>query len=56
MRDDLTVAAVRKVRTAISKQFNDDPKQLVEHYREYQKKFGTRVKEPSLAARVEQVA
>ena len=48
MKDDLTVIEVRKVRKLISGEFEDSPEKLVKHYKEYQKKFKDRLREPSI--------
>lgn len=46
MKNDPVVVTVRKARRAISRRFGDDPRKLGNHYKKYQKRFGSRLREP----------
>ena len=43
MKRDVLVDEVRAARHAISERFGHDPKALVEHYRQFQKKYARRL-------------
>ncbi|MDH3604999.1 MAG: hypothetical protein OEU26_35820 [Candidatus Tectomicrobia bacterium] len=43
MQDDPAIAKVREVRHRISKQFDHDPKKLVEHYMQLQERHKDRL-------------
>ena len=43
MKRDPAIEAIREVRKRISRQYNNDPKALVAHYIEYQKRFEDRL-------------
>ena len=43
MHDDPAIASVREVRHQISKQFDHDPKKLVEHYMQLQERHKDRL-------------
>jgi len=45
IKNDLTIAQIRKTRHQISERFNHDPKKIVEYYIEQQKKHGDRLLE-----------
>jgi len=54
MKDDPTIIRIRQARRSISEKFNHDPKKIVAHYIEIQKKhkarFADRKKEESLSS------
>jgi hypothetical protein len=43
MQDDPVIVSIREVRHQISKQFNHDPKKLVEHYMRLQEQHKDRL-------------
>jgi len=43
MKSDPAIEAIRQARKRISRQHNNDPKALVAHYIEYQKRFEGRL-------------
>jgi hypothetical protein len=43
MQDDPAITRIREVRHRISKQFDHDPKKLVEHYMRLQAQYGDRL-------------
>ena len=43
MQDDPTIASIREVRHRISKQFDHDPKRLVEYYMQLQERHKDRL-------------
>ena len=43
MRPDPVIDEIRRVRHQISAEHDHDPRKLVEHYIEYQKRFGDRL-------------
>ena len=43
MQDDPAIARVREVRHRISRQFDNDPKKLVEHYMQLQERHKDRL-------------
>ena len=42
-RDDPTIERIRESRRVISAKYDHDPKKIVDHYLEFQKKFKTRI-------------
>jgi hypothetical protein len=53
MKDDPTIAAIREARHKISASVNHDPRKLVAHYRELQKRHQERLvsRQPAVAER-----
>lgn len=43
MTRDILIDQIREVRHAISARYGHDPHALIEHYREYQKRFANRL-------------
>lgn len=43
MKKDRAIEEIRKVRHMISKQFNNDTKSILEHYKELESKYGNRI-------------
>jgi hypothetical protein len=43
MQDDPAITSIREVRQRISKQFDHDPKKLVEHYMRLQEQYKDRL-------------
>ncbi len=43
MKPDPVIERIRAIRREISKEFNNDPKALVAHYREMEKRFKERM-------------
>ena len=44
MKPDLGMESTRQVRERISREFDNDPRRLVEHYLDFQKKFEDRLR------------
>jgi hypothetical protein len=49
MRPDLGLQATREIRERISRELGNDPRRLVEHYMDYQRRFADRLR-PAPAA------
>ena len=47
MHEDPAIARVREVRQRISRQFDNDPKKLVEHYMKLQERHKDRLLDPA---------
>ena len=54
MEDDPTIARVREVRHRISRQFDNDPKKLVEHYMQLQERHKDRLLDAAKHEKVEE--
>lgn len=54
MQDDPAIARVREVRHRISRQFDNDPKKLVEHYMQLQERHKDRLLDTAKHKKVEE--
>ncbi len=54
MQDDPAIARVREVRHRISRQFDNDPKKLVEHYMQLQERHKDRLLDTAKQEKVEE--
>jgi hypothetical protein len=43
MNEDIVIEEIRKVRHIISKQFNNNTRSILDHYKELESKYGDRI-------------